>query len=102
MANLPEQDQPINSEKGVSLTQFLSIVGGVSVIFLGILAFIVNLLFGRIDAVDSNCKSDIKKMEDKYQRDHDKITKFEDLKSTIQTDHDSLIKLEESLRNLKK
>ena len=46
-------------------------------------------------------RNDIKNISDKYQVDHDKITKLEDLKVIIQHDHNNLLKLEERVNNLK-
>ncbi len=99
---LPDQNSPISSDKYITFKWFTWIVGGISGSALVILGFIFNYVFNRIEIIESNCKNEIKNIADKYQSDHDKIMKFEDLKSIIQTDHDSIIKLEERLGNLKK
>ena len=92
----------INSDKYVTFKWFIWTVGGISAAALLILGFIFSHVFNMIETGDSNCKNEIKNMVDKYQSDHDKIMKFEELKPIIQNDHDSLIKLEKRLENLKK
>ena len=102
MSELPEPNSLISSDKYVTFQWFKWTIAGISGAAILILGFFFNHVFSRIDTVETNSRNDIKNMEVKYQSDHDKIMKFEDLKTIIQTDHDSLTKLEERLRNFKK
>jgi amino acid permease len=95
--DLPEQNyHSAHTDKYISRSWFMSIIGGICLF----LMFIGYNIYSRIDKIESNSKSDIKDLGEKYQSDHDKIMKFEDLKPIIQTDHDNLIKSEARLENL--